>query len=192
MYISLKVRKVFSLLFLWKLLDAITKEFVLSGNGYHLSSATFLRVVKFRSLLFLPKKDGLSCVATSVLRMRLLHAVAFSKKLPWLSHTKVISSKTKTHAVNARWKRLSQLSLIYFYSKMGESIAIFFNRIVKAFFEICCFWRFIFGPSHTRYFNILTYNIYNEKKYCNNLIIERQIFQWPTKVRSSTPWISVC
>jgi len=44
----------------------------------------------------------LSCVATSVLRMRLLHAVAFSKKLRWLAQTKVITSKTKTHAENAR------------------------------------------------------------------------------------------
>jgi hypothetical protein len=40
--------------------------------------------------------------ATSVLRMRLLHAVAFSMKLPWLAQTKVITSKKKTHAVNAR------------------------------------------------------------------------------------------
>ncbi len=54
---------------------------------------------------------NLSGVATSVLRMRLLHEVAFSKKLPWLAQTKVITSKTKAHAVNARWKRLSQLSL---------------------------------------------------------------------------------
>jgi len=46
--------------------------------------------------------SNLSCVATSVLRMLLLHAVAFSKKLPWLAQTKVITSKTKTHAVNAR------------------------------------------------------------------------------------------
>ncbi len=36
----------------------------------------------------------LSYVATSVLRMRLLHVVAFSKKLRWLAKTKVISLKT--------------------------------------------------------------------------------------------------
>jgi len=53
-----------------------------------------------------------SCVATSVLRMHLLHAVAFSKKLRWLAQIKVITLKTQLHAVNARWKRLSQLSLI--------------------------------------------------------------------------------
>jgi len=34
--------------------------------------------------------------------MRLLHAVAFSKKLPWFEPTKVISLKTQPHAVNAR------------------------------------------------------------------------------------------
>ncbi len=53
---------------------------------------------------------ALSCVATSVLRMRLLHVVAFSKKLRWLAQTKVFFSKTQVHAVNALWKRLSQLS----------------------------------------------------------------------------------
>jgi len=42
-----------------------------------------------------------SCVATSVLRMRLLHGVAFSKKLRWLAQTKVISLKAQLHAVNA-------------------------------------------------------------------------------------------
>jgi hypothetical protein len=48
------------------------------------------------------KVTNLSCVATSVLRMRLLHAVAFSKKLHWLAQTKVISLKTQLHEVNAR------------------------------------------------------------------------------------------
>jgi len=43
----------------------------------------------------------LSCVATIVLRMRLLHVVAFSKKLRWLDQTKVITLKTQLHAVNA-------------------------------------------------------------------------------------------
>jgi len=32
-------------------------------------------------------------------------------KLRWLAQTKVITLKTQLHAVNARWKRLSQLSL---------------------------------------------------------------------------------
>jgi len=43
--------------------------------------------------------------------MRLLHVVAFSKKLRWLAQTKVITLKTQLHAVIACWKRLSQLSL---------------------------------------------------------------------------------
>jgi len=42
--------------------------------------------------------------------MRLLHAVAFTKKLRWLTQTKVISLKTQPHAVNACVKRSSQLS----------------------------------------------------------------------------------
>jgi len=33
--------------------------------------------------------------------MRLLHAVAFSKKLRWLEPIKVITLKMQTHAVNA-------------------------------------------------------------------------------------------
>ncbi len=57
---------------------------------------------------FLPKK-------TERIKLRyderFTHAVAFSKKLPWLAQTKVITLKTQLHAVNARWKRLSQLSL---------------------------------------------------------------------------------
>ncbi len=52
----------------------------------------------------------LSRVATSVLRMRLLHVVAFSMKLRWLAQTKIITLKTQLHAVNACVKRLSQRS----------------------------------------------------------------------------------
>jgi hypothetical protein len=33
--------------------------------------------------------------------MRLLHAVAFSKKLRWLAQTKVITLKMQLHAANA-------------------------------------------------------------------------------------------
>jgi len=44
----------------------------------------------------------LSCVATRVFSVRLLRAVAFSKKLPWFEPTNVISLKTQLHAVNAR------------------------------------------------------------------------------------------
>ncbi len=40
--------------------------------------------------------------------MRLLHVVAFSKKLRLLAQTKVITLKTQLHAVNACVKRLSQ------------------------------------------------------------------------------------
>jgi len=50
----------------------------------------------------------LSCVATSVLRMRLLHTVAFSKKLRWLTQAKVITLKTQLHAVSACLKRSLQ------------------------------------------------------------------------------------
>ncbi len=62
--------------------------------------------VKFWLLYFL----GLSCVATCVFCLSLLDVVAFSKKLRWFAQTKVISLKTQLHAVNARWKRLSQRS----------------------------------------------------------------------------------
>ncbi len=60
--------------------------------------------------VILNNKNNLSCVATSVLRMRLLHAVAFSKKLRWLAQKMVITLKTLMHAVNARRKRVSQRS----------------------------------------------------------------------------------
>jgi hypothetical protein len=52
---------------------------------------------------------------------RFTHAFAFSKKLPWLAQTKVITLKTQLHAVNARWKRLSQLSFkVHPISTMGN------------------------------------------------------------------------
>ena len=41
----------------------------------------------------------------NVFNVRLLHAVAFSKKLHWLAQTNVITSKTQTHVLNARIKR---------------------------------------------------------------------------------------
>jgi hypothetical protein len=43
--------------------------------------------------------------------MRLLHTVAFSKKLRWLTQTKVTTLKTQLYAVNACVKRSSQRSL---------------------------------------------------------------------------------
>jgi len=43
---------------------------------------------------------ALSCVATSVLRIRLLHVVAFSKKLRCLAQTKVFTLKMQLHAEN--------------------------------------------------------------------------------------------
>jgi len=77
-----------------------------------LTSEVVKRVPKIIILLLL------SCFATSVLRMRLLHVFAFSKKLRWLAQTNVISLKTQLHAVNARWKRLSQLSFTKVQSKV--------------------------------------------------------------------------
>ncbi len=56
---------------------------------------------------------NLSWVATVVFIVRLLHAFGFSKKLPWLTQASVIDLKTQTHAINARWKRLSKLSFIH-------------------------------------------------------------------------------
>jgi hypothetical protein len=55
---------------------------------------------------------ALSWVATAVFNVRLLHAVAFSKQLPWFEPTNVGSLKTQPHAVNACVKRSSQRSLI--------------------------------------------------------------------------------
>jgi hypothetical protein len=43
--------------------------------------------------------------------VRLLHAVAFSKKLHWLAQTKKITLKIQHHAANAGLKHLSQRSL---------------------------------------------------------------------------------
>jgi len=72
--------------------------------------------------------------------MRLLHAVAFSKKLRWLAQTKVITSKTQPHAVNSRWKRVSQRSLrkrnCFFVQKKPQRIQ--FSISVKAKSMLLC------------------------------------------------------
>ena len=47
-------------------------------------------------------KTLLMFIATCVFNVRLLHAVAFSKKLLWLDQINVITLKTQTYAVNSR------------------------------------------------------------------------------------------
>jgi len=54
--------------------------FEISIIGKKLREEEFLLLLLLLLLLL-----TLSCVATSVLRMRLLHVVAFSKKLRWLA-----------------------------------------------------------------------------------------------------------
>ena len=49
-------------------------------------------------------------VATRVFNVCLLHAVAFYKELYGFAQNNVITLKTQTHAVNARWKCMSQIS----------------------------------------------------------------------------------
>ncbi len=66
--------------------------------------------LKMKRRCSLSQVRPLSCIATSVLRMRLLHVVEFSKKLRWLAQTKVITLKMQLHAINANVKQLSQLS----------------------------------------------------------------------------------
>ncbi len=80
--------------------------------GRHYPMFGNILTISIKNILGKTNRHPLSCVATSVLRMRLLHMVAFSMKLRWLAQTKVITLKTQLHAVNARWKRLSQLSFI--------------------------------------------------------------------------------
>ena len=66
--------------------------------------------------------DRRSCIGTkgssphAFFNVRLLHAVAFSKKLLRLAQTIEIYLKTQTHAVNARWKRVSQLDFNVWFS----------------------------------------------------------------------------
>jgi len=67
-------------------------------------------------------KSTLSYVATSVLRMRLLHAVAFSKKLLWFE-SNISSLRTQPNAVNACVKPLvaTQLKTPFLSLKAGMS-----------------------------------------------------------------------
>jgi len=59
---------------------------------------------------------NLSCVATVVFSVRLLHVIAFSKYLPWFEPTKVSTLKTQSHALNACVKRSSQRSFTIRFS----------------------------------------------------------------------------
>jgi len=85
----------------------------------------------------------LGWVATVVFNVRLQHAVVFSKKWRWLEPTKLITLKTQTHTVNARWKRLSQLSLKLHCCSCGIKFVLlsissmFFAR----FFVRMSFWQ---------------------------------------------------
>ena len=72
-------------------------------------------------------KNVLRLVATLVFNMRLLHAIAFSKKLLWLAQTNVISFKTQTHAVNASWKHVSQLGFNVVRTCILNVIFLFFS-----------------------------------------------------------------
>jgi len=72
--------------------------------------------------------------------MRLLHAVAFSKKLRWLTQTKVITLKTKPHAVNACVKRSSQRSfklILNCFKKIAVVVfdltSLFFGKVITNF-----------------------------------------------------------
>jgi len=62
--------------------------------------------------------------------MRLLHVVAFSKKLRWLAQSKVITLKTQPHAVNACAKRSSQRSVRNVFTR---SIAVFSCSALKVY-----------------------------------------------------------
>jgi hypothetical protein len=101
-------------------------------------SATLSTHLPPTSLHTKPLRSQLNCVATVVFSVRLLHTVAFptSRKVAGVEtirgprrlmqkwqiflelrpaspgrETKVILLKTQLHAVNARWKRVSQRSL---------------------------------------------------------------------------------
>ncbi len=54
--------------------------------------------------------------------------VSFSKSLPWLAQTSIITLKTQTHAVNARRKRLSQPS---FKGKKEDNLRL--KRFVREY-----------------------------------------------------------
>jgi len=59
------------------------------------------------------KVVDLSRIATRIFSVCLMHAIASSKKLCWLVQTKVITLKMQPHAVNARWKRVSQCGFTF-------------------------------------------------------------------------------
>jgi len=90
--------------------------------------------------------SNLSWISKVIFNVRLLLAFAFSKELPWLAQTSIITLKTQLHAENARWKRLSQLSLkiimiAWFQIKICNKITvlIFDQNILKHFIrlELC-------------------------------------------------------
>ena len=65
--------------------------------------------------------------------MRLLHAVAFWKKIRLLVQARVITLKTQMHAVNGSWKWLSQLS--FKLSMMYFKIFLFYFK------RLLCIWN---------------------------------------------------
>jgi len=80
-----------------------------------------------------------------VFNMRLLHAVAFSKKLPWFEPTNVISLKTQQHAVNACVKRSSQRSFKWYnLVRCNQKFVakVLYNELIPT--RVCLFRLYVY------------------------------------------------
>jgi len=141
-------------------------EVVISIMGLrHSIYTSFLPIFSMGSFINIVKQfwTTLSWVAKVVFNMRLLHVFALSKWLPWLARASAITLKTQQHAVNARWKRLSQLSWIDHFSL---SQCFFLNK------NVCAVVTKPLTPSH---FNCVTsfmkHNVLRKSLFVNSLPI---------------------
>ncbi len=153
-----------------------------TGKTLMLKNPMFLKLGHSSSPFMVSWKTcNLSCVATRIFSMRLLHAVAFSKKLSWFEPTNVITLKTQLHAVNARWKWLSHLSFKIFpwwnllcYDSKDTDDVTKHEYIVCLYFDnlICTLdWSMISSPFPQAYSLSSTYS--QHVSYLQPLVCEK-------------------
>ena len=82
-------------------------------------------------------KHKVRLVVILLFNVRILHAVAFSKKLLWVAQTNVITLKTQMHAIHARWKRVSQLGFTWVLP-WSQMFSMFYQLTIFKSFD----WNF--------------------------------------------------
>ncbi len=75
--------------------------------------------------------DGLKAELPQSFSTCVFKVITFSKLLPWIAQTSVITLKSQTHALKAHWKRLSQLSFKVSSCKFCMAQRLFIEKYLE-------------------------------------------------------------